>query len=102
MSLRDRPAEETVALPDGRTVVVRVGVPDDPYIAKRELDTVSVELWAADEALAAVTTVLGPEQTSEARRLAREIASRLASGELEPTAGAIEGLAGGMPVHEGR
>ena len=93
MSLRGRPVEETVRLPDGRDVVVRVGVPDDPYIPKRELDTVGVELRAGDDVLAVVNTVLSADQSSEARELAREIAAGLESGELEPTAGAIEPLA---------
>lgn len=76
---------------------VRVAVPDDPYIVKRELDTVSLELWDGDEAIATVSTVLEPEQVSEALTLAREVASGLESGDLEPTAGALEPLAGRHP-----
>ncbi len=82
-----------MTLPDGRAAVVRVGVPEDPYIAKRELDTVALELHVDGEVAAALNTVLDPGQESEARALAREIASKLESGELEPTAGAIEPLA---------
>lgn len=93
MSLRARRVEETVRLPDGRDVLVRVGVPDDPYIPKRELDTVDVELLAGDDVLAVVNTVLGADQESEARALVREIATGLESGKLEPSAGAIEPLA---------
>jgi hypothetical protein len=37
-----------------------------------------------------VNTVLDPDQESEALELAREIVRKLESGELEPTAGAIE------------
>ena len=59
----------------------------------RELDTVTVELSANGEHIAAVTSVLDPDQTSEARTLLREIVSGLGSGELSPTAGAIEPLA---------
>ena len=97
MSLRGQPVEEPVVLPDGRSVRVRIGVADDPYIPKRELDTVSLELWAGDEALAAVNTVLEPEHVSEAKALLREIVAGLGSGELEPTAGALEPLAGSLP-----
>ena len=93
MSLRTRPVEATATLPDGRAAVVRVGVPDDPYIAKRELDTVALELRVDGEVAAALNTVLDVDQESEARSLAREIAAKLESGELEPTAGAIEPLA---------
>jgi hypothetical protein len=101
MSLHRGPVERSAVLPDGREVRVRVGIPDDPYIADRELDTVSLELWAGDEALAAVNTVLSPEHESEARALAREVAAGLESGELEPTAGALEPLAERFPsVHE--
>ena len=97
MSLRGTPVRETATLPDGREVVVSVGVADDPYVRKRDLDTVSLELRAADEVLAALNTVLEPRHTSEARALAREIAARLAAGDLEPTAGALEPLADSIP-----
>jgi hypothetical protein len=40
-----------------------------------------------------VNTVLAPEHESEARALVRQVADRLASGDLEPTAGALEPLA---------
>jgi hypothetical protein len=84
---------ETATLPDGRTVEVFVGVPDDPYIQKKDLDTVDVELRSNGEVLAAVNTVLDADQDSEARQLAREIVGGLEGGSLEPTAGAIEPLA---------
>lgn len=94
MSLRGNPVELTATIPDGRTVVVRVAVPDDPYIARRELETVDVELRdAAGTHLAAVNTVLDPDQEHEAHQLAREIVEGLESGKLEPTAGSIEPLA---------
>jgi hypothetical protein len=98
VSLRGRPAEETTVLPDGREVLVRVAVPDDPYIAKKELDTVTLELWAGDEAIAALSTVLEPEHVSEARTLVREVVAGLESGELEPTAGALEPYADRIPT----
>lgn len=93
MSLRGEPIEVSATLPDGRTVRIRIGVPEDSYIATRELDTVDIELFDGDQHLAAVNTVLGVEQESEARALAREIVAGLESGELEPTAAALEPLA---------
>ena len=93
MSLRGRTIEQTATLPGGRTIAVRVGIADDPYIARREMETVDVELWEDDRAIAAVNTVLDPDQESEALDLAREIARGLESGSLQPTAAAIEPLA---------
>jgi hypothetical protein len=93
MSLRAAPIEATASLPDGRSVRVRIGVPEDSYIPRRELDTVDVELFDGEQHLAAVNTVLGVEQDSEARTLAREIVAGLESGTLEPTAAALEPLA---------
>ncbi|HXK14897.1 MAG TPA: hypothetical protein VNH45_10205 [Gaiellaceae bacterium] len=97
MSLNGNPVELTAKLPDGREVLIRIGVPDDPYIAKRELHTVDVELTSGGEHLAAVNSVLLPEQESEALALARHIRDGLESGELEPTAGAIAPLADDPP-----
>ena len=93
MSLRGDPVIDSATLPEGRRIEVFVGVPDDPYIPKNEMDTVDVELRSGDEVVAAVNTLLGPDDRSEARALAREIVSGLESGELEPTAGALESLA---------
>jgi methionine aminopeptidase len=93
MSLRGRTIEHTATLPDGRNVSVHVGVPVDPYIPRAELETVDVELHSGGHVLAAVNTVLDPDQESEAEQLAREIAEKLESGALEPTAHAIEPLA---------
>jgi hypothetical protein len=97
VSLNGNPVELTATLPDGREVLIRIGVPDDPYIAKRELHTVDVELTSGGEHLAAVNSVLLPEQESEALALARHIRNGLESGELEPTAGAIAPLADDPP-----
>jgi hypothetical protein len=93
MSLRGRTVEERATLPDGRQVSVHVGIPYDPYIPRSQLETVDVELHSGGHVLAAVNTVLDPDQESEAEELAREIARRLESGELAPTASAIEPLA---------
>ena len=80
-------------LPDGRSGIVRVGLPDDSYIPRRELDTVALELVIDDRVEATVTTVLDADQEDEAVALAREAAAALGSGELEATAGALEPLA---------
>jgi hypothetical protein len=93
MSLHGEPLEADVTIPDGTIVHVRIGVPDDSYIPNRQLDTVTVELSANGEHIAAVTSVLEPDQTSEAHSLLHEIVNGLSSGELSPTAGAIEPLA---------
>ena len=93
MSLRSNPVEREATLPDGSVVRVRVGVADDSYIAARELDTVTIELFGHGEHLAAVATVLDADQETEAHALAQEIVAGLESGELAPTAGALEPLA---------
>jgi hypothetical protein len=93
MSLRGNRVERNATLPDGRVTTVYVGVPEDPYIPRRELDTVDVELVVDGRVVAAVNTVLNADQESEARELARAIAEGLESGELEPAAGSIEPLA---------
>jgi hypothetical protein len=97
VTLNGRPIERTALLPDGREVRIRVGVPQDSYIPARDLRTVDVELFEGERALAAVNTVLLPEQESEALRLTKTIAERLEAGELEPTAAAIEPLADEPP-----
>lgn len=93
MSLRGRPIEERRELPDGRVAVVWVGVPQDDYVDRKELDTVTLEVHVDGELTASLNTVLQPEQDSEARALALEILRGLESGTLEPTAAAIEPLA---------
>jgi hypothetical protein len=93
VSLRGSPIHRSATLPDGRQVEIRVGVPDDSYIAKKELDTVDVELFSNGEVLAAVNTVLDADDVSEAAELATQIVDGLESGALDPTAGAIEPLA---------
>src|ERR687888_1498944 len=97
MSLRGDPVELTATLPDGREARVRVGVPDDPYIPRRELDAVDVEIAFDGRVAAAVNSILEPEQDHEARQLAREIVAGLESGALQPTAAAIEPLADTLP-----
>jgi hypothetical protein len=97
VSLRGRPIERDATLPDGRSLVVRVAVAADAYIPRRERTTVTLELLADERVQATVNTVLTPSQVSEARKLADEVVSKLQSGELQPTAAAIEPLADSIP-----
>lgn len=89
--------EQDATLPGGRVVTVRVGVPEDPYVGKRDADTVAAEIVADETVLATVNTVLNADHESDALQLAREIAAGLESGELAPTAEAIEPLADRLP-----
>ena len=83
MSLRSSPAVEHAALPGGGTVTVWVGVPDDPYIDDKSLlTTVDLQLHEGRSIVASVSTVLGPDQESEARGLAREVRAALEAGEI--------------------
>jgi len=84
--------EEKALLPDGSEALVRVGVFDDPYL-EEETETVGIEVVVDGETSAALNTVLDPDQDAEARRLVEEIISGLESGDLEPTAAALEPLA---------
>jgi hypothetical protein len=99
MTLRGQPLEQEATLPDGRVVAVRVGVAEDSYIPRRELDTVVLELWdeARGEHLAGVATVLTADDVDRARVLMREVVVGLTDGSLEPTAGALEPLADSVP-----
>ena len=97
MTLRAGPLEHEATLPDGRVVQVRIGLPDDGYIRPSEMRTVTVELRGDGEHLAAVSTILEPEQDSEAHALMLRIVAGLESGELAPTAHAIEPLADTLP-----
>ncbi len=92
MSLR-APLRQDATLPNGRVVHVRVGVPEDSYISPREIDTVALEVFDDSEHLAAVNTVLDVDQDREGLALLREVVAGLESGDLAPTAGAIEPLA---------
>lgn len=99
MSLRGQPLEQEVTLPDGRVVAVRVGLAEDSYIPRRELDTVVLELWdeGRGEHLAGVSTVLSVEDVDAARSLVRDVVAGLGDGSLTPTAGALEPLADSVP-----
>jgi hypothetical protein len=99
MSLRGEPQEQRATLPDGRVVTVRIGLAEDSYIPRRELDTVVLELWdeGRGEHLAGVSTVLSASDVDAARALLREVVDGLSAGSLEPTAGALEPLADSVP-----
>jgi hypothetical protein len=97
VSLRAGPIEQTATLPDGREIVVRVGLFDGGYVPPSQIDTVTLDLVVGDEVQATVETVLRPDEVSEALKLAREIATQLEAGELEPTAGSIEHVALTIP-----
>jgi hypothetical protein len=97
VSLRGEPFERVATLPDGREARVRVGVPDDPYIPKRELDTVALEIVLGDAVVATVNTILDPEKEQVGHDLVREVVGLLEAGELEPTAAALEPYADSLP-----
>jgi hypothetical protein len=97
VSLKGSPVERETKLPDGRSLVIRIAVAADLYIPRRERHTVTLELIGDGRVEATVNTVLTPAQVSEARKLADEVATKLQSGELKPTASAIEPLADSIP-----
>lgn len=88
------PVEEHAALPGGGSVVIWVGVPDDPYFDdKSELTTVDIQLREGNGIVATLSTVLDPEQVSEARQLAREVKAAIESGEIGLHASELEPFA---------
>ena len=99
MSLRGQPIEQEVRLPDGRVVLVRVGIAEDSYIPRRELDTVTLEIWdeGRGEHLAGVATVLSADDVDAAHSLLREVVAGIGDGSLAPTADALEPLADSVP-----
>jgi hypothetical protein len=83
MSLRSSPAVEHAALPNGGTVTVWVGVPDDPYYDDKSLlTTVDLQLHEGNAMVASVSTVLDPDQEHEAHDLARDVKKALETGEI--------------------
>jgi hypothetical protein len=98
MTLRAGPLEHDATLPDGTVVHVRIGIPDDGYIRAKDIATVTVELSGRGEHLAAVNTILEPDQANEALLLLRKIVDGLESGALAPTASAIAPLADTLPT----
>ncbi len=83
MGLRSAPVIEHATLPNGGTVTVWVGIPDDPYINdKSALKTVDVQLHEGGAVLASLSTVLEPGQAEEALSLAREVKAALEAGTI--------------------
>ena len=93
MSLHGNPVVEHADLPDGRKASIRVGIFEDPYVADKLVDTVTLEVSIGGELVAGMDTVLDGAQVEEARRLATRVRDGLASGELEPTVHSLEPLA---------
>ena len=93
MSLRGTPVIEHAALPAGGTVTVWVGVPEDSYIDTKDLTTVDIQLHEGNAVIASLSTVLEPEQTSEALQLAREVKAALEAGEIGLHASELEPFA---------
>jgi hypothetical protein len=93
VSLRGDPVEQEATLPDGRRLLVRVAVASDSYIARSQLTTVALEVVELEQVVATVNTLLNPRQVGEARNLVTHVVRKLESGELKPTATALEPLA---------
>jgi len=93
MSLHGNPIVETAHLPDGRNARIRVGIAEDSYVADRDLNTVVLEVRVGHGVAAVIDTVLDADQVDAARHLATRVRDGLSSGELEPTAHALERLA---------
>ena len=94
MTLRASPVIEHAALPNGGTVTIWIGVPDDPYFDdKRNLTTVDIQLHEGSGVIASLSTVLEPDQDSEARQLAREVKAAIEKGEIGLHASELEPFA---------
>jgi hypothetical protein len=93
VTLRAAPVVEHASLPGGGSVEVWVGVPEDSYIPRAQSTTVDLQLREGASVLATVTTVLEPEQTSEARQLAREVCEAIEAERIPLTASALEPFA---------
>jgi hypothetical protein len=83
MSLLGEPVVEHASLPRGGTVTIWVGVIDDAYYDdKSQLTTVDIQLREGHGVVASMSTVLDPDQHSEALELAREVKAALEAGEI--------------------
>ena len=88
------PVEEHAKLPQGGSIVVWVGVPDDPYYDdKSQLTTVDIQLREGNAVVASLSTVLDPDQSGEARQLAREVKAAIEAGEIGLHASDLEPFA---------
>jgi hypothetical protein len=94
VTLRGTPIIEHAQLPHRGTVTIWVGVPDDPYINdKTALTTVDIQLHEGNSIVASLSTVLGPDQASEARALALEVKAAIEAGEIGLHASELEPFA---------
>jgi hypothetical protein len=94
MPLRASPVTEHATLPGGGSVTIWVGIPDDPYIDdKRQLTNVDIQLREGASVVASLTTVLEPDQTSEALQLALEVKAAIENGEISLRASDLEPFA---------
>jgi hypothetical protein len=94
VTLRTAPVIEHASLPAGGTVTIWVGIPDDPYIDDKEaLTTVDIQLHEGNSVVASLSTVLEPDQETEARTLAREVKAALEAGEIGLHASELEPFA---------
>jgi hypothetical protein len=94
VTLRAAPVIEHAFLPKGGTVTVWVGVPDDPYFDdKSQLTTVDIQLREGNAVIATLSTVLDPDQDSEALQLAREVKAAIEAGEIGLHASELEPFA---------
>jgi hypothetical protein len=94
VTLRAAPVIEHASLPKGGNVTVWVGVPDDPYFDdKSQLTTVDIQLREGNAVIASLSTVLEPEQGSEALQLAREVKAAIEAGEIGLHASELEPFA---------
>lgn len=94
VTLLGTPVEQHAALPGGGSVVVWVGVPDDPYFDdKSQLTTVDIQLREGNAVVASLSTVLDPDQVSEARQLALEVKAAIEAGEIGLHASELEPFA---------
>jgi hypothetical protein len=94
VTLRATPVIEHASLPGGGTVTIWVGVPDDPYFDdKTNLTTVDIQLHEGNGIVASLSTVLDPDQDTEARALAREVKAAIESGEIGLHASELEPFA---------
>ncbi len=97
MSLRTYTIERELTLPDGRRGRIRLGLANDPYIARKDQATVVLELRLGEVVVAALNTILDPEQEEEGSAIVREIVAELEAGRLEPTAEALDQYAERLP-----
>ena len=93
MSLHGNPVVEEARLPDGREARIRVGIAEDPYIADKDSNTVTLDVRIGRGVVAVMDTILGATQVDEARHLAARVRDGLVSGDLEPTTHSLERLA---------